>query len=283
MAANQLELDRRHELADFLRSRRARLQPEQVGLARGIRRRTPGLRREEVSMLAGISPEWYTWLEQGREMNVSTQLLESLAKVLRLDANEREHLFLLVSRQLPPVETFSPPTVSLALQAFLDHLGTSPACMVDVRTNVIAWNAAYCAVFGDLSALPARERNLVWRFFTHPQARQINVHWEEIARALLAQFRATYGRFINDPWWAQQIAELSELSPEFRHLWAHHDVVNLSEGHKVLKHPQVGALEFDILWLQTVDTADLRLLIFTPRVNSDTAEKVGRLLVGQEI
>src|SRR3954471_16813278 len=115
---NQLVSGRHHELAEFLRNRRARVSPEQVGLPRGTRRRTPGLRREEVAMLAGISPEWYTWVLKGREINVSMQLLESLARVLQLDANEREHLFLLVLRQPPPVDMYSPPTVSPILQAF---------------------------------------------------------------------------------------------------------------------------------------------------------------------
>src|SRR6478609_1534604 len=124
MPVNQLELDRHHELSEFLRSRRARLSPEQVGLPRGTRRRTPGLRREEVALLAGVSPEWYTWLEQGRDINFSIQLLESLARVLQLDANEREHLFLIALRQPAPVETFSAPAISRTLQHFLNQLGT---------------------------------------------------------------------------------------------------------------------------------------------------------------
>src|SRR5689334_13231533 len=192
MSINQLELDRHHELAAFLRSRRARLLPEQVGLPSGARRRTPGLRREEVAMLAGVSPEWYTWLEQGRDINVSMQLLESLARVLQLDANEREHLFLLALRQSPPIEKiYTPPTVSPILQAFLDNLGISPACVVDARTNIIAWNAAYWAVFvGDSTARTERERNLIWRIFTNPASRRANEHWKEIARAYVAQFRA---------------------------------------------------------------------------------------------
>src|SRR5436190_23024213 len=148
MLTNQLELDRHHELAEFLRSRRARVLPEQVGLPRGTRRRTPGLRREEVASLAGVSPEWYTWLEQGRDINVSVQLLESLARVLQLDANERTHLFLLALRQPPPVETFSPPTISPTLQQFLNQLETTPACVVDSRLNVVARNKAHCVVFG---------------------------------------------------------------------------------------------------------------------------------------
>ena len=279
MVMNQLELERHQELAAFLRNRRARVAPEDVGLPRGTRRRTPGLRREEVAILAGVSPEWYTWLEQGRDINVSGQLLESLARVLQLEPNEREHLFLLALRQSPPVEMYTPPKVSRTLQAFLDSLWTSPACVVDARTNVIAGNAAYGVVFvGDLRAATERERNLMWRIFTNPAARHVNEQWKEIARVYVAHFRAGYGRFINDPWWAKQIAELSEISPEFKELWAQHDVLTLSEGHKAFHHPIVDKLDFDILWLQTADSRDLRLLIHTPRIGSGTAEKIERLL-----
>jgi len=174
---NQLELDRHHELTAFLRSRRARISPEQVGLPKGTRRRTPGLRRGEVALLAGVTPEWYTWLEQGRDIHVSEQLLESLARVLLLDANERAHLFLLALRQQPPpVETFSPTTISPTMQQFLDQLGTSPACVVDPRLNVVAWNAAFRVCFGDFATQTARERNLIWLLFTHP-VRQANEEW----------------------------------------------------------------------------------------------------------
>ncbi|MCA9905294.1 MAG: helix-turn-helix domain-containing protein, partial [Anaerolineae bacterium] len=259
MSTNQLELDRRHELAEFLRSRRARLAPEQVGLPRGLRRRTPGLRRGEVALLAGVSLEWYTWLEQGRDINVSSQLLESLARVLQLDANEREHLFLLALRQPPPIETYTSPTISPTLHQFLDQLGTSPACVVDTRSTVLVQNAAHCAVFGDYARLPERDRNLIWRLFTSPRAQEINADWEELARAYLAQFRAEYGRFVNDPWWTNMIADLSRVSPQFRELWAHHDVLNLAEGRKALRHPLAGELTFDFLWLQTVDSSGLRL------------------------
>ncbi|MFN8373051.1 MAG: helix-turn-helix transcriptional regulator [Anaerolineae bacterium] len=273
---NQLELDRHHELAEFLRSRRARLSPEQVGLSRGLRRRTPGLRREEVAMLAGVSPEWYTWLEQGRDINVSVQVLDSLAKVLQLDNIEREHLFLLAQRRLPPVETFSAPTISPALEQFLNQLRTSPTCVVDARLNVLRQNIAHRVVFGDFSILPERERNLIWRIFT-PAARQVNEQWEQLARRFLAQFRAGYGRFINDPWWVEQIAELSAVSPEFRELWNHHDVLNPSEGQKTIHLPVIGKLTFDILWLQTVDPGDLRLLIHTP-CNPGTLDIIEQLL-----
>jgi transcriptional regulator with XRE-family HTH domain len=275
---NQLETDRHHELAAFLRNRRARLLPEQVGLPRGQRRRTPGLRRAEVALLAGVSPEWYTWLEQGRDIHVSAQLLESLARVLQLDANERAHLFLLALRQPPPVETFSPTTISPTLQQFLDQLGTIPACVVDARLTVLAWNAAHRVVFGDFAALPEQERNLIWRLFTSPLARQANEEWEALVCVLLAQFRAGYARFIKDPWWVRHITELSQISPEFRELWARHDVLNVSEGRKTMHHPLAGELSFDFLFFQTVDSSDLRLLIHTPRSNTGTAEKIEQLL-----
>ena len=275
MAINQLELDRHQELAEFLRSRRARLSPEAVGLSRGMRRRTPGLRREEVALLAGVSPEWYTWLEQGRAINVSVQLLQSLARVLQLDDNERTYLFLLAIRQPPPVETFSPPTISPTLQLFLDQLGTTPACVIDARLNSVARNQAHCAVFGVYDGRSERDHNIIWRVFTYPGPR--DAHWERFARLCLAQFRAEYGRFVEDPWWAKQIAELSEVSPEFRDLWARPDVLNTLEGHKTIYHPRVGELAFEFLWLQTVNSPDLRLFVYTPR-GKETADKIAQLM-----
>ena len=240
-----------------------------------MRRRTPGLRREEVALLAGVSPEWYTWLEQGRDINVSVQLLESLARVLQLDDNERTYLFLLALRQPPPVETFSPPTISPTLQLFLDQLGTTPACVVDARLNSVARNQAHCAVFGNYDGQSERDRNIIWRVFTQPGPK--GPHWEEFARLCLAQFRAEYGRFIEDPWWAKQIAELSEVSPEFRELWARPDVLNVLEGRKSVDHPRVGELAFEFLWLQTVNSPDLRLFVYTPR-SKETADKIAQLL-----
>ncbi|HEU4322341.1 MAG TPA: helix-turn-helix transcriptional regulator [Roseiflexaceae bacterium] len=278
MATDSLAMDRRHELATFLRSRRERVLPEHVGLPSGTRRRTPGLRRGEVAMLAGVSLEWYTWLEQGRDIHVSVQVLDRLAYALRLEANERAHLFLLAMRQPPPVDTFTPPRISPLFQHFLDQLGTTPACAVDARLNVVACNAAHAVTFGTHTATTERERNLIWRLFTGP-ARRRNLEWEELARVYVAQFRVGYGRFINDPWWATQIAELSQISPEFRELWACQDVITVSEGRKTMHHTQAGVLSFDYLWLQSVEPGDLRLLIHTPLAGTGTAERIARLLV----
>jgi transcriptional regulator with XRE-family HTH domain len=283
VSIKQLETSRHQELAAFLQSRRARVSPEQVGLPRGIRRRTPGLRRGEVALLAGVSLEWYTWLEQGRDIHVSVQLLESLARVLQLDANERAHLFLFALRQPPPVETFSPLAISPTLQQFLDQLGSIPASVVDLRLNVVAWNETCRVVFGNYATISSeRERNLIWRLFSFP-AEQLNGEWEALARVYLAQFRAGYARFINDPWWTEQIAELSRISPQFRELWARHDVFNVSEGRKTMHNSLVGELYFDFLWLQVVDASDLRLLIHSPRPNTGTAEKIEQLLAASHV
>src|SRR3984893_7622078 len=140
---------RLQELADFLRTRRARLTPEDVGLPRGSRRKTPGLRRAEVAQLVGVSVDWYTWLEQGRSISPSKQVLERLAQTLRLDANERTHLFLLAQQQPPPALLLEPEIVSPALQHFLDQFGARPAFVSGRRWDILAWNNAGCAVFDD--------------------------------------------------------------------------------------------------------------------------------------
>jgi transcriptional regulator with XRE-family HTH domain len=233
-----------------------------------------------VALLAGVSLEWYTWLEQGRNINVSVQVLESLVRALQLDADERTHVFLLALRQPPPVETFSQTTISPTFQQFLNQLGTTPACVVDARLNVVAWNKAFCAVCGDYETMSERERNLIWRIFTSPSLR--NKQWEEHARLYLAQFRAGYDRFIEDPWWAQHIAELNCISPEFRELWARHEVLTVAEGRKLTHHPLVGELAFEFLLFQTVDSCDLRLLIHTPCSNSGTDDKIERILASEE-
>ncbi len=179
---------RLHELGDFLRTRRARLAPDDVGLPRGTRRKTPGLRRTEVAQLVGVSVDWYTWLEQGRPITPSTQVLERLVQALRLDANERNHLFLLAHQQPPPALVPETEVVSPALQHFLDEFGTRPAFVSGRRWDVLAWNDAGCAVFRDFRrASTSRERNTIWGVFTNPLARQFIVDWEDDARQLLAK------------------------------------------------------------------------------------------------
>ncbi|MGF7030255.1 transcriptional regulator with XRE-family HTH domain [Paenibacillus mucilaginosus] len=275
----QKKFDRRTELAEFLRSRRERLSPEQAGLPPGGRRRTPGLRRTEVALLAGVSVEWYTWLEQGREISVSAALLESLCRTLQLDAAERRHLFLLAHRQPPPADPPAGRSIPPALQPFLDGLGLTPGCVLDARMTVVAWNKAFCAVFGDYDAWDEQERNLIRMTFTSPYLRQLKgEEWEAQALRLLAQFRAGYGRFVEDPWWAETLQELSRISPEFREMWSRHEVIETPEGRKHIRHPSAGLLTFEPLALQVIDSPDLQLLVNTPVPGSGTAEKIERLL-----
>ena len=272
------ERQRLQELGDFLRTRRARLAPEVVGLPRGSRRRAPGLRRAEVAQLAGVSVDWYTWLEQGRPISVSTQVLESLVSALRLNAQEREHLFLLAHQQPPPERVMEAEMVSPTLQRFLDHQTLSPAFVLGPRWDVVAWNEAARAVFGDYGQMTSRERNSVWRMFTSSRHRQFLVNWEGHARRVLAQFRATCARYPGDPRLTELIQDLMLRSPEFRAWWPDHEVLGAEEGHKTFNHPQVGYLMFEHLTFQVVDAPDLYVNVYTPLDEADTPAKISRLL-----
>jgi transcriptional regulator with XRE-family HTH domain len=270
---------RLHELGDFLRTRRARLTPEEVGLPRGSRRKTPGLRRAEVAQMVGVSVDWYTWLEQGRSITPSTQVLERLVQTLRLDAHERTHLFLLAQHQAPPALLLEPESVSPALQHFLDQFGPHPAFVSGRRWDILAWNDAGCAVFGDYRQVTApRERNTIWGIFTNPLARQFIVDWEEDARQLLAQFRSSCARYPGDAQLAELIQDLQLSSPEFRAWWPDHEVRGGQEGRKTLNHPQVGYLVFERLTFQVFDTPDLKVTVYTPLEEADTPRKLEQLL-----
>ena len=184
---------RRKELADFLKTRRARLTPAQAGLPDGGRRRTPGLRREEVAMLASVSTVWYTWLEQERDVRPSAQVLDSVAGALRLDPDEKAHLFALADQGSYYPLVRREEVVSPALRRALDALNPNPAYVMGRRWDKLAWNDAMTLVFGDLGSLPAKERNTLWSMFTNQRMRQTIPDWESHARHVLAQFRARLG------------------------------------------------------------------------------------------
>jgi len=276
---SQQQDHRLQELGDFLRTRRARLTPEDVGLPKGSRRKTPGLRRAEVAQLVGVSVDWYTWLEQGRPITPSTQVLERLVQTLRLDANERNHLFLLAQQQAPPALLLETEIVSPALQHFLDQFGPRPAFVSGRRWDILAWNDAGCAVFDDYrSRIAPRERNTIWGIFTNPLSRQYIVNWEEDARQLLAQFRSSCARYPGDAQLTELIHDLMLASPEFRAWWPDHEVRSGQEGQKMLNHPQVGYLLFERLTFQVFDTPDLKVTVYTPLKETDTSRKVEQLL-----
>ncbi|WP_242527216.1 helix-turn-helix transcriptional regulator [Ktedonosporobacter rubrisoli] len=271
------EKERREELAKFLRTRRERITPQQAGFPAGLRRRTPGLRREELAQLAGVGATWYTWLEQGRAISVSAQVLESLARALQLDADERAHLFILARQQVPADPFPLTQTIDADLQLILDTMGIYPAWVLNPRWDIVAWNQAACHAFGDIGALTSRERHLLWLLFADPYYRTMFVDWEASAQHTLAFFRGSTQRYIGEPWLTQLIDELSQVSPEFREWWPRHDIQGRQTEQKQLKHPLVGLLELQPRTFQVVDRPDLQMIIYTPVSGTKTAAKLEQL------
>jgi len=276
--------ERRKELAHFLRTRRERVSPESVGLPGGSRRRTPGLRREELALLAGIGVTWYTGLEQGRAITVSTQVLESLARVLDLNADERNHLFLLARQQQPADPYPFTTAVSPALQSIVDNMGISPAYIANPRWDLLAWNQAMACVYQtDFGALPVRERNILRLVFTSPSQHMPLVFWEKAAQGLLAQFRASTERYVGEPWRSALVTELEQASPQFRSWWPRYDIQATHTEKKELNHPLVGRLLLQPTTFQVTDAPDLRMVIYTPLEEANTVQKLARLVEPMQV
>jgi hypothetical protein len=258
------DLERRKALADFLRTRRARLSPADVGLPPGSRRRTPGLRREEVAQLAHIGVSWYTALEQGRDVRASEQVLGSLAEALRLSPAEKRHLFRLALPRSDSRPAASPPreTVSDALRQAIHGLNPHPAYVMGRRWDLLEWNRAAELVFSFSDIAPPHHRNLLWRIFTHPGLRA-HKDWDKHAHAAVSQFRADSARYPGDPAFAGLIGDLAEMSAEFRAFWELHDVKEPREGVKRMDHPQYGRLVFHHVTLQVPDNPDCKLVLYT--------------------
>ncbi len=267
--------ERRKALADFLRTRRTRLSPPDVGLPWGSRRRTPGLRREEVAQLANIGTSWYVALEQGRDVNPSEQVLESLAQALRLNEAERHHLYVLARPQsainpLPDEET-----VGSTLQQAMKALNPHPAYVMGRRWDLLAWNQAAEIVFSFSEIKPPHSRNFLWRSFTSPVLRR-HRHWEQLAKSSIAQFRADCAYYPGDQSFEELIEDLKEISSEFRLWWSSHDVKNVPEGHKIMAHPTLGQLEFEYVSLRVPTNHDQKVVIYT--CSPETAIKLNGLL-----
>lgn len=272
------ENQRYKELADFLQTRRAKILPSQVGLSSGVRRRTPGLRREEVAQLAGIGLTWYTWLEQGRSIQVSAQIVESLSRTLLLDKQERMHLYTLARQPLPANIPFYQGSVSPTLQHVLDQLTLCPSFVMDQRWNVIGWNKAACLVFGEFSNLNVRQKNMVWMMFTSAYYKKLFVDWGFHAQGMLARFRSACGQYIEDPWLLEFIQDLKRESKEFDVWWSLHDVQSNSEINKKLSHPIAGTLAFEFSSFDVSDHSSLKMIVNTPNTTTDTSMKMKSLL-----
>jgi transcriptional regulator with XRE-family HTH domain len=253
---------RRHELSDFLRNRRGRIAPADVGLPATNRRRTPGLRREEIAQLAGMSATWYTWLEQKRPIGVSSGLLDNLARVLLLDPAERMQLFQLALRQ-PVVDSPSRgETVSPLIRRLLDQTDPIPAFMLGRRWDVLAWNRAALAFFLDFEQVPANERNMLWLAFTNTALRSLLVDWRTRAKDTLARFRGDYGRHAGDTQFVQLVERLKSVSPEFAEWWPRHDILPMTEGRNDYDHPVAGRMIVEHTMFSVSDNPELRLVVF---------------------
>jgi PAS domain-containing protein len=255
----------REELSRFLKTRRARLAPGDVGLTAVSGRRIRGLRREEVAVLAGVGLTWYTWLEQGREIKVSTPFIENLARALRLSEAERTHLFALAQHRPPPLAAQSSPSEGLEkVQAILDAID-HPAYARNNRFDVLAWNAANTRMFGDFASIPAEQRNIVRLMFSRPYYRRTMLNWEQDARSLVAKFRLSYGQAAGDPDFSSFAQEMLTTSEDFRRMWADHEVTSAGEGVYFYRTRRRGVLVFQHSTLVPEVRPDLRIVVYLPQ------------------
>jgi transcriptional regulator with XRE-family HTH domain len=266
---------RRNELGAFLRSRRERMTPECAGLISSRRRRTPGLRREEVAQLAGVGVTWYTWLEQGRDIRASAQVLDAIARTLGFDEQERSHLFTLAGAADTNAATRCA-RLSPAVELMLERLEPYPALAVNARFDILAYNRIWASAFPLFDLLPQDERNALWLVFTHPQWRRTVLDWDEAAARMVAQFRAAMAEHVAEPAWKNLVARLHRASPEFAEMWARHDVRGLENAVKRLRHPLVGLLRLEYTYLWLDPGLGTRIVAYTP-ADARTAHRLEAL------
>jgi transcriptional regulator with XRE-family HTH domain len=273
------QLDRRAELSEFLRTRRARLKPEEVGLPSfGRHRRVPGLRREELAQLAGMSVAYYTRLEQGNGRNVSAEVLDAIACALRLSDAEHAHLLDLAKPKRQKKKAVArPQQVRVGLLQLLESVDTVPAYVSGRRSDILAWNRLASALFGDWGQLPPAERNWSRLVFLNPGYRDLFVDWDRKASDMVSFLRMDAGRHPDDPRLSALVGELSVKSEEFRRLWATHDVKEKSHGAKRMRHPLVGELTLSFETFRLVDDADQSFVTYHAEPGSPSAEAL-RLL-----
>lgn len=264
------------DLGQYLKSRRAQLDPLALGF-HTARRRTPGLRREEVAHLACISATWYTWLEQGRGGTPSAEVLERICQALRLSEREREHVFHLGLGRAPGVHYSPTGTVSERLQKMLDHMPLSPAMIRNATWDVVAWNKAATVVMADYPSLPPQQRNILRRMFLNPQVRAMQTDWHGLTRFLVAAFRADATRAGASAEIRPLVEELSAASPEFARLWQSNDIEGMAEGTKILLHGHVGRLSLEYSSFSVEGQPDLTMVVYNPSTEED-AEKISSLL-----
>ncbi|MFG1806109.1 helix-turn-helix transcriptional regulator [Streptomyces sp. NPDC049040] len=272
-------------MAAFLRSRRARITPEDVGMPPGLRRRTPGLRREEVAQLAGVGVTWYTWLEQGRPINASVQVLDAVARVLQLDATERAHLYRLAGIPYVSEPVSDAEIVGVETQGILDALDPLPSAIYNARYDVRATNATYRALWPMTSVVERWERNVLYKLFTVPECCLTFANRADELPWMVAQLRGNYGRHVGDPAWESFISLLVKESPAFAQLWASGDVAAPGKRVKTFRHEGVGVINLTSMSFSIDGMAEHRLVVHTPvteedRLRIEQLKQVGDPIVG---
>jgi transcriptional regulator with XRE-family HTH domain len=255
---------RRAELGEFLKARRAGLSPGDFGMPPGSRRRTPGLRREEVALLAGVGVTWYTWLEQGRQINASTQVLDAVARTLRLDRAEREHLYRLA--EATPLRTeCARLVVPDTIREIVHSLEPLPARLINTRFDILISNQAAEELFWEWHTMPCIHQNTLWCCVTEPSARAKLVEYDSQVRYMVARLRAAYARHVGDPDWEEDIRRLASMSREFADLWVRHEVAEVEPRTLTYLHPQAGPLSFAVSELTLPGLPEARIVVYTPR------------------
>ncbi|WP_405808320.1 MULTISPECIES: helix-turn-helix transcriptional regulator [unclassified Streptomyces] len=255
---------RRPELAAFLRSRRARVTPADVGMPPGLRRRTPGLRREEVAQLSGVGVTWYTWLEQGRPINASAQVLDAVARTLRLDQPEREHLYHLAEVPYAPHPQKAAESVSPEIQGIIDALDPRPAVVYNARYDVLATNPAYRDLFALNRAEQFGIRNVLWTLFTLPEPACPVVFRDSELPLMVAQLRGAYGRHVGEPAWESFVHRLSATSDYFAELWESGNVLPPGPRVKTFRHEEIGEVRMTSVSLSINGMPECRIVAYTP-------------------
>jgi transcriptional regulator with XRE-family HTH domain len=269
-------LDRQRELADFLRLRRARISPADVGLPDATgRRRTPGLRRGELASLSGISVEWYVRLEQGRAERPSPSVLDALARALRLTDDERSHLYVLARAERPPLTRASDELVDAGLERVMRSLSDGlPAYVLGRRWDILAWNRSACELLVDFDAVPPAQRNLVALTFLDERLRDRYVDWEQVARTTLANFRASVGRHLEMRDGQELVRQLSEAAPQFATWWGEHEVKEKTSGIKRFRGAEGRTFQMRFESVLSPTAQDQRLIIYTPAHLEEADEPV---------
>jgi transcriptional regulator with XRE-family HTH domain len=277
-----LSEQRRREVAVFLRTRRARIKPADVGLPAGARRRTPGLRREEVAARAEVSTEWYTWLEQARDVRASADVLRRIAAALRLEPSATRHLLTLAGYGPQTHDEAGSRSVAVSphMQRLLDRLNPYPAWVQGERWDVVAWNAAATVIYGDFAAMDGLRRNMLCVLFLDPSMRRVLVDWDRITRTVVAKVRSIHAGYVEDPWYNELVDMLRARSREFVALWDDHDIHAYQDDVKAFAHPELGRLSFDFSVLELRDErfANLSLVTYVPQPGTGTAEALERAL-----